>query len=326
MKKILLHIYHFYQKRQPALYISFSIIFLLALWFATQVKFEEDIASILPKDKKIEKLNAVFQNSRFMDKLVVTVALKDTAADAQPDSLVAYADELAANLQQKLAPFITKINYKVDDDLGLELFETISGHLPVYLGEKDYSAIDSLIAPVNVKATLEQNFRTLTSPAGFALKTMISKDPVGISMLALKKLQQLQYDENFERYDNYILTKDRKNLMLFITPAYPPNTTGKNALLLKGLDSLIDHNSSQVTATYFGATAVSVGNALQLRKDSLLTQGITILFIIVFLGLYFRKKRAPFIILIPVIFGALFSLAAIYFLKGSISVIALGTG
>ncbi|MBK9531997.1 MAG: 1-acyl-sn-glycerol-3-phosphate acyltransferase [Chitinophagaceae bacterium] len=326
MKKILLHIYHFYQKRQPALYISFAIIFLLALWFATQVKFEEDIASILPKDKKIEKLNAVFQNSRFMDKLVVTVALKDTAADAQPDSLVAYADELAANLQQKLAPFITKINYKVDDDLGLELFETISGHLPVYLGEKDYSAIDSLIAPVNVKATLEQNFRTLTSPAGFALKTMISKDPVGISMLALKKLQQLQYDENFERYDNYILTKDRKNLMLFITPAYPPNNTGKNALLLKGLDSIIDQNSSQVTATYFGATAVSVGNALQLRKDSLLTQGITILFIIVFLGLYFRKKRAPFIILIPVIFGALFSLAAIYFLKGSISVIALGTG
>ena len=114
--------------------------------------------------------------------------------------------------------------------------------------------------------------------------------------------------------------------MLFITPAYPPNNTGKNALLLKGLDSLIDHNSSQVTATYFGATAVSVGNALQLRKDSLLTQGITILFIIVFLGLYFRKKRAPFIILIPVIFGALFSLAAIYFLQGSISVIALGTG
>ena len=326
MKKILLHIYHFYKKRQPALYITFAVIFLAAGWFAMQVKFEEDIAKILPKDKKIEKLNAVFQNSKFMDKLVVTVALKDTAAEAQPDSLVAYADELAANMQQKLAPFITKINYKVDDNLALELFETISNHLPVYLNEKDYTEIDSLITPARVKETLEQNFRTLTSPAGFALKEMISKDPVGISLPALKKLQQLQYDENFELYDNYILTKDRKHLMLFITPAFPPNNTGKNALLLKGLDSLIDNNSSSVTASYFGATAVSVGNALQLRKDSLLTQGITILFIIVFLGFYFRKKRAPFIILVPVIFGAVFSLAAIYFLKGSISVIALGTG
>ena len=55
---------------------------------------EEDISKILPKDKKIEKLNEVFQNSKFMDKLVVTVSLKDTSAAAQPDSLVAYADEL----------------------------------------------------------------------------------------------------------------------------------------------------------------------------------------------------------------------------------------
>jgi 1-acyl-sn-glycerol-3-phosphate acyltransferase len=326
METILLHIYHFYQKRRPALFISFAVIFLTAVWFALQVKFEEDISRILPNDKKIEKLNAVFQNSKFMDKLAVTVSLKDTITAAQPDSLVAYADVLVENIEQKLTPFITKINYKVDDGLALELFETVSDYLPVYLNERDYAEIDSLITPARVKESLEQNFRTLTSPSGFALKSMISKDPVGITFLGLKKLQQLQYDENFELYDNYILTKDRKHLMLFITPKFPPNNTGKNALLLKGLDSLIDNDNSTVTATYFGATAVSVGNALQLRKDSLLTQGITILFIIVFLGFYFRKKRAPFFILIPVIFGAVFSLAAIYFIKGSISVIALGTG
>lgn len=326
MKKILLHIYEFFEKRQTALYIVFGVIFLLATWFASQVKFEEDISKILPKDKKIEKLNEVFQNSKFIDKLVITVSLKDTAADAQPDSLIAYTDELAKNIEQKLAPYISKLNVKVDDGLALELFGSLSDHLPVYLNEKDYTEIDSLIQPAKIKETLEQDFRTLTSPAGFALKTMISKDPVGITFLGLKKLQQLQYDENFELYDNYILTRDRKHLMLFITPKYPPNNTGKNALLLKGLDSLIDNNNSSVTSTYFGATAVSVGNALQLRKDSLLTQGITILFIIFFLGVYFRKKRAPFIILIPVVFGAVFSLAVIYFLKGSISVIALGTG
>jgi 1-acyl-sn-glycerol-3-phosphate acyltransferase len=95
------------------------------------------------------------------------------------------------------------------------------------------------------------------------------------------------------------------------------------------MDQLIDSLRSEypsVNAGYFGANAVSVGNALQLRKDSMITQGITVLFLVVFLAVYFRKKRAPFIILIPVVFGALFSLAAIYFIKGSISVIALGTG
>lgn len=326
METLLLHIYHYYQKRRPALFVTFTVIFLTAAWFTMQIKFEEDISKILPNDRKIERLNTVFQNSRFMDKLVLTVSLRDTAAAAEPDSLVVYADALVENLEQKLTPFITKINYKVEDGLALELFETVSNHLPVYLNEKDYTEIDSLITPARVRQSLEENFRTLTSPSGFALKSMISKDPVGISFLGLKKLLQLQYDENFELYDNYILTKDRKHLMVFITPRYPPNNTGKNALLLKGIDSLIDNKTGKVSATYFGATAVSVGNALQLRRDSLLTQGITILFIIVFLGFYFRKKRAPFLILIPVIFGAAFSLAAIYFIKGSISVIALGTG
>ncbi|HMK02952.1 MAG TPA: 1-acyl-sn-glycerol-3-phosphate acyltransferase [Ferruginibacter sp.] len=327
MKKIFIDIYIFFEKRRPAFYTTLIVSFLIAGFFASRVKLEEDISRILPKDKKIEKLNQVFQNSKFMDKLVVTVSLKDTTAAAQPDSLVAYADSLVQDIREELTPYIRKIDDKVDEGLSMELFGTISDHLPVYLNDKDYDAIDSLITPEKLKETLEQNFRTLTSPAGLALKTMISKDPVGISFLGLKKLQQLQYDENFELYDNYVVTKNMKQLLLFITPVYPSGNTGKNALLLEGLDNIInEHNTNNISASYFGATAVSAGNALQLRKDSLLTQGITVLFIIVFLGFYFRKKTAPFIILIPVLFGALFSLACIYFIKGSISVIALGTG
>ena len=81
-----------------------------------------------------------------------------------------------------------------------------------------------------------------------------------------------------------------------------------------------------IDVSYFGAAAVAAGNAQQLRKDTLYTQGITVLFLIFFIGFYFRKKSAPLLVLLPVIYGALFSLAVIYFLKGTISVIALGTG
>ena len=143
-------------------------------------------------------------------------------------------------------------------------------------------------------------------------------------------MQQLQYDDNYELYNNYVVTKDHKHLLLFIVPAYLPNNTGKNEKLLAGLDKINDSlnnaNFKNIDASYFGATAVSVGNALQLRKDSLYTQGITVFFLIFFIGLYFRKKRAPFIVLIPVLFGALFALAAIYLMKSTISVIALGAG
>src|SRR4249919_4146969 len=102
MQKILLHIYDYFKKHQPALYFTFAAIFLLTGWFAWQVKFEEDISKILPNDKKIEKLNQVFQNSKFMDKLVVTVSLKDTSSTAEPDSLVAYAGSFVEKVQEKL--------------------------------------------------------------------------------------------------------------------------------------------------------------------------------------------------------------------------------
>jgi len=330
MEKIFSAIYNYFEKHRLVFFISFGASFLLVSLLASQVKFEEDISKILPNDKKIEKLNQVFQNSKFLDKLVLTVSLQDTQAPAQPDSLVSFADILGSTIQQNLSHYISKVNYKVDDAFAMELMNTVTDHIPVFLDENDYRSIDSLIQPERIRKTLENNIRTLTSPAGIALKNVISRDPVGISFIGLKKLQQLQYDDNFGLYDSYIVTKDYKHLMLFITPAYPPNNTGMNSLLLKGLEHIIDslHTGAykNIQTTYFGATAVSAGNAEQLRRDMFFTQGITIIFLIIFIGFYFRKKRAPFIIMVPVVFGALFSLAAIFLIKGSISVIALGTG
>lgn len=330
MEKFFLRIYNYSKDHKSALYGSFILSLLVFAFFAYKVNFEEDISKILPNDKKIEKLNSVFQNSKFADKLAITISLKDSTTEPQPDSLVNFADSFVTQIQNKLSPFIHKLNYKVDDNTALELFGAINDHLPVFLTEKDYATIDSLIKPETIRQTLESDFRTLVSPSGFALKQMLSKDPVGISFIGLKKIQQLQYDDNFELYDSYIITKDQRHLLIFITPAFPSNNTGKNAELIHGLDNIIDSFTAisykNIAVDYFGAAAVSLGNAEQLRKDTLLTQGITVLFLVAFIGIYFKKKRAPILVLIPVVYGALFSLAAIYFIKGSISVIALGTG
>ncbi len=329
MEKALLIIYNYFEKKRKAFYLVFVATFLFISYFALQVKFEEDISKIIPKDKKIEKLNEIFQNSKFIDKLVIMVSLKDTTAQ-NPDSLVAYADVFGSAVQDKLAPYIKKVNFRIDDEIALKLFSTISQQLPIYLNEKDYLTIDTLITPAKIGTTLHYDIRMLSSPAGIALKKIIVNDPVGLSFIGLKKLQQLQYDKNFELYDDYVITKDHKTLLMFITPVYPPNNTGKNVVFLKGLDNILrDLNNKgfkNINASYFGAIAGFAGNASQLRQDTNLTLSITIIVLVLFLGLYFRKAAAPFIILIPVLFGALFSLTIIYFIKGNLSIIALGTG
>ena len=129
---------------------------------------------------------------------------------------------------------------------------------------------------------------------------------------AFRKIRQLQYDENFDLYDGHIISKDGRYMLLFVSPAFPADNTGRNEQLLNGMDQIISrlqgNGFNMIQANYFGSVAVAAGNARQLRKDSILTLSITTLFLILFISWYFKKKRAPFLILLPVILGALFSL------------------
>jgi 1-acyl-sn-glycerol-3-phosphate acyltransferase len=330
MDKLFIALYHFFTRQRGLFWVLFVASFGIAGFVAAHIKLEEDIAAILPRDKKIDQLNEVFQNSRFLDKLVITVSAKDTMAEASPDSLVNYAGALTDALKTQYGDYIEAIQDRANDSLVLQMFGAVHDNLPLFLDSADYRAMDTLSMPGALAATLQRNIATLSSPAGFALKNIIVQDPAGISLLGLKKLQQLQYDDNFSLYDSYIMTRDQRHLMLFVSPKFPPGNTGKNQVLLDGIRRITDSLSNRVVtntvAEYFGATAVSASNAMQLRKDTLFTQGLTVAFLVIFIGVYFRKKRAPLLIMVPVAFGALFALALIYAIKGSLSVIALGTG
>jgi len=328
MQNFFIGTYNFFRQNRLWLFLSFFFTIALFMFFAVKVRFAEDIYSIIPKDEKTEKFTQVFQNSKFADRLTIMLSLKDTAA-SNADSLVAYADALEEKLLRSSASQIKSIRNKVEDDFTLQLFETIQQHLPIFLSESDYKEIDSLIQPVRLRETLANDLKLLNTPTAFAVKNIIANDLSGISFLALKKLQQLQVDDNFELYNGHIITKDGKTLMMFITPTHSAGNTGENKLLFDNINNSItelNQTSPQINATYFGGSVVSEGNAAQLRKDTMLTLTITILFIIFFISLYFRKKRGPFLILVPVAYGVAFALACIYFIKGSISLIALGTG
>lgn len=321
-------IYRFFQSHRVVFWCCFFGFIAVIALMASRIKLEEDITSIIPKDEKTSALNEIFQQSKVLDKMILTVGstVKDTP---DPDSLVSLADELADSIHHQLAPYVKEIAREVKEETTLQLFDAIHAHLPIFLEERDYASLDSLTQPQKVKETLERNYSTLRSPAGLAFKQFIARDPAGIATPALRKLQLLQYDQQFELYDNHIITRDGRQLVLFITPVYPKNSTAENAVFLEGLDQLIEQFKTQhpeFSITYYGGTAVAVGNAVQLRKDTLVTQGITIIILILFLALYFRRIFAPVLILVPAIIGSLLALAVLTLTKGSISVIALATG
>jgi 1-acyl-sn-glycerol-3-phosphate acyltransferase len=298
-------------------------------WGASRINIEEDITKIFPDDPRVEKLSYVFQNARFAEQLVLMVSVKDSSMKAEPDSLIVFAERLKAEIEQKLPQYISGIRGQIDENRLMSLFESIQEHLPVFLDEGDYAHLDSMLQPQAINKALLNNYKQLISPTGVVTKKIIVNDVLGFSYIVLKKLEQIQYDPNFALYDNYVVTRDHRHLLLLIQPVYPSNQTGRNVDFIKALNSIVAESSLQhqtIMASYFGAAAVAVENAVQIRQDIHLTLTIMVILLVVFLFSFFRKKRIPFLIFIPVVFGALFSLTCIYLVQGSVSILAIAAG
>ena len=329
MEQGFLSIYHFFQRRKSAFWFTFISIFVILGLLASRVKVEEDISKFFPDDERVEKLNYVFRNAKLAERLVVMISVRDSTLKPNADSLVAFADRILPELEVNLKSHVSSISGRIDDSKITTLVAGIQEQLPFLLDEKDYSQIDSLIAPRNINDALKNSYNQLVSPTGLLTKRLIINDPVGISFLALRKLQNLQVDNNVEMYDNYLVTIDHRHLIFFIQPLFKASDTGNNSVLIDELDATIENasrHSHYVTTSYFGGTAVAVANAKQLQRDTYITLSLMFVLLAIILFSFFRKKRVPFLILIPVLFGAIFSLACVYLVQGTISILALAAG
>lgn len=313
-------------------FLFFLLLFLsvaFCTYFAPKLQLEDDITHLLPKDAKIERLNTVFKNSNFLDRLVVTVSASDSTQEMSTDEMAAFTDTLVKNFRQLSPNLIKDIQAKVTDDVMLELYQTFLNNLPVFLEPQDYQTLDHLITPEKLDTTLEKNYQTLLSPASLVMKKNILRDPIGITPFALKRMQSLQLDDHFELDQGYIFTRDKKHLLFFITPAMKGSETKRTEELLAALNLILRTNLQhhpRFHAEYFGSSAVAAGNAVQIKKDVMLTVSITIIGLFLFISFFFKRLEVFFIIFLPVAFGAAFSLALLYLLKGEISGIALGAG
>lgn len=327
MEFLFVSVYDYFHKRPRILFGVFFALVVVCGYFASRIEIHENVSEIFPDEKEGGEINQMLQ-SRALEKLVFMVSFNDTAR-VEPDSLIVIADSLVTRIQSNSGEYIHEINFRIDDQRAYEIFTAIFEHLPVFLTDEDYQQLDSILVPHNLTSRIQENYRQLVSPSGIITKRMYSKDILGISQLALAKIQKLQYDDNYILYDNAIFTRDKKHLLFFISPKFPANNTGSNIKLIDAIDQsvrVLQASNPQAEIVYFGGTAVAVGNARQIRQDTWLTLSLMLVLLAAFVIWFFKKKRAPWVVLIPVGFGALFSIACISLIHGYVSVIALAAG
>ena len=330
MTQFFIGLYDYFERHKILFYLSLISCVLLMGFFALQVRFEEKITQFFPDTKDSQNTIKVFDNLKIKDKIIIMLSSADTCHQVEPDSLIEAAGQLQQTLTEKAGGTLIKgIFAQVDQSLIGGATDFVYEHLPLFLTDTDYQRFDSLLTEKGIQAIMQKNYTNLLSPAGIALRSYILRDPLGLGSEALKHLQDFQLEANYEIYDEHIFSKDGSTLLMFITPVFSTGSTGKNDELIKILEEELQHvqgESPTIRVEYFGGPSVGVYNARQIKKDTILTSSLALLIIIVFISLVFKRKRSIPLIITPVLFGGLFALFLIFFIKGSISAIAVGAG
>lgn len=328
MQVIFVSIYSFFERNKKLYWLCFVGSFLMLAVLASQIKLKDDITSMLPDSKAIKAMNNVVSNTQAGEQVIFMLSFADSNV-ANPDSLIHAANDYLSILKKDCSPWIDTVILQPGTGYEEILVDIVQQNLPIFLNDNDYNRLDTLLEPERISRTLEQNKKLLLSPAGTFYKTMVAKDPVGISGLVWEKLKTLQADPGYETYEGYLFNNAQRNLSFFLKPKYKASETGRNTQLFKKVDEITDtwqdHNAG-LRVMYFGGPAVAAGNASQLQTDTIVTLSVTIVLLLILTFYFFRKKRTSLLLLVPVLYGAVCGLAVMYIVQGSVAVIALGAG
>ncbi len=301
-------------------------IIILCVFFASKINFEEDINQIIPKSEKSDLTAKVLKQLNFSDKIIVIIENKS----AQSNFQLSETADAFLNQIEPLKPYIGSVQGKVNDNEISETFDFVNQNLPLFLNEDDYQEIERKLQADSIAKQVENNYISLSSPTSLVTKEFIKKDPLGITFLGIKKLNALNISKDFKLEDSYIVTKDGKNLLLFIDPKNKSNDTKNNEGFVNQLNEIKNHLNQEFKGkteiSYFGSPVIAVANAQQIKKDIQNTVIISMTVLLILLIYYFRNIFTPIIVFLPTVFSVLLALMILYFIKDKISAISLSVG
>ena len=290
-----------------------------------QLSYKEDISDFMPLTDE-EKLDMeIYQDISGVNKLVVLFSCDKE----NPDSTIA-----AIDLFQESVKELDSLNWTSDmvtrfdmEKVG-EVTEFVYQNIPYFLTERDYSRMDSLLCAENyVGEQLDRDREMLMFPSGGLLSENISRDPLNLFTPVLSKLQGLQQENKFEMYDGYIFTPDMSRAIVMLSSPFGNSETDKNSQLLQLLTSGIERMNARfpnIEAHVLGGPQIAVGNAQQIKHDSILAVSLAVVLILALLFLSFRSLRNILLIAFSIGWGWLFALGALALFHDNISIIVVG--
>lgn len=299
MTRLFISLYRYFKAHKAVFYGILITSTLVFGYFASKIRFEENIAALLPRTEKSSDCDIAFGNIKVKDKVFLQMVSRSgemTAAELGA-SMDEFLEMLVGRDENGL---IANTFSRIDTDDIMNIVYYGMGALPNHIDESYYPLIDSLLT--------EDAFDSIAA---------------GNAPIALPDMG------GFTLVDGHIFSPDSTVALTFITPAFSSYDTW----LGTDLEGLMAECAREYEAAhpdceilYHGVLIEGVFNSRQIKKDIYWTVGISLLLICFLICFCFKSKSTLLHIILPIAYGTLFALAVVYWIQGVMSFMAIGIG
>ncbi len=335
MTNFFIRLYRFFRSHRAIHWGTMIVLFAFFGYFAAQLHLEEDLNKLMPESQNADgSTKLAFADLRIKDK---TFLLFEAVDGASPERITKVCDEFVDSLLARdamadsLHKSIGDIFYNIPEDLLPLGIDYLREHLPAYIPPSVYPRIDSLLTLEQMQAQMAQNREQLTGELGEAFPELILMDPIGMRNVLADEMKPLVESGGggYKTLEEHFFVPDSSVCVAFLTPHFSATNTGQGSALFRTMNDLIEifkTSAPDIRISYHGTPASGFYNSSQIKHDLVSTVGGSLLVVLLFLFLSFRRRGTLVLLVLPVLFGTLVGLAMMQFIKGQFSLLALGIG
>lgn len=340
MTKLCISIYRYFRNHRTIYWISMIAMFVFCGFFASRIHLEEDINKLMPSSKNPDGTTKLaFSDLRIKDKIFILFQSKkgpdveniSDVCDEFVDSLMK-SDSYSSKENSDIAKHdISNVFYTVDEgDIG-NVVDYVENHLPAFIPMSLYQHINTMLTPAHMSRQMFQNAEDMEGDFGESFPELIQMDPIGLRTELLHDISPATGSTGYgyKIINSHIFVADSTVALAFITPQAAATNTGGTTRLFETLNSKINQFKKlhpDIIISYHGTPASGYYNSSTIKHDLTTTILGSLILVLVFIFICFRNWDTLPLLILPVLFGTLFGLAVMYFIKGEFSLLALGIG
>ncbi len=322
--RLLLHLYDYLTRHRILLWGSLAVLCVALVGVSLTLSFSEDISDFLPLDAENQRAMQSYQE--FSDAERIMVLFEDTTADLQ--RLLDAVDAYQARYEEDSLPPLTT---QVDMEQYMGGLDWIYRHAPYFLTDGDYARMDSLLRePDYIQKQVQADHEQLLLPMSSFVVSRIQADPLNLFAPVVSRLRAfLPESEHFGSTDGYMVSADHRFAFAYLTTPYGSSETRRNTQLVARLNRIgeeVMQTQEGIQIRLLGAPVIAVGNARQIKTDSMVAIGLAMVLILILLLCTFRHPKEIAYILLTVAFGMLCGIATVAVVCRSVSLIVIGIG